>query len=219
MHRSTRGAGRARVRTWIWLLAVGSAACGNVTAGGFAEVAVAVSGDATQSAPAPAPPTTGGPQASLLFLSPFPAAGENDPEGEIEVDFTLALVAASGGVVALGTDDLRVKVDLEGVNEAEVVRAMVPADRYSALRISFTKIHVDVSRGLVIGGQEIVGSVEVELEGDLVVSRPLDLTATEGATVEMLVDLNTPAWLEALDPETLTVDPAVFANLIAVAVR
>jgi len=199
---------------WAWLAASG---CGNVTAGGFTEVRVDVSGDAQSPAPSPEPsmqpawPASGAPARS---------SHENQPEGEIEVDFRLTLISARGGAFPLGDDDIRVKVELDGSNEAEAVSELVPADRYTELQVAFTHIQVEVRGGLVINGTPIVGEVRVELEDpSLLVSRPLDLDAPDGSSVTMVVDLNTPAWLEALDPVTKTVDPAVFASLIDVVVR
>jgi len=197
------------------LLAAG--ACGNVTAGGFTEVVVDVSGDV----PDPVPQATLLAAAPALDASatsgPLPSSHDDaqDAEGEVEVDFTLALITESGGVVPLGQDDIRVKIDLQGVDEAEAVKELIPAWRYTGLRITFTHIKVEVSGGLVINGQPVIGEIRVELEGpDLVVTRTLDLDAIEGDTVTLLMDLNTRAWLEAVDPVTLTVDPAVFASLI-----
>jgi hypothetical protein len=204
-------------------LAWASAACGNVTVGGFTEVTVDVSGNAPTAAPSPQPALLAG----AAGLSTSPSAGplptsheEEEAEGEVEVDFTLALLSESGDVVPLGRDDIRIKLDLQGVDEAEAVKELVPTAHYTELRITFTHIKVEVHAGLVIDGQEITGEIEVELEDpELVVGRPVDLEAIEGSRVELLVDLNTPAWLGAVDPATRTIDASVFAGLIDLVVR
>ena len=65
-----------------------------------------------------------------------------------------------------------------------------------------------------------VNEVHVELEDlSLLVERPLDLDVTPGSSWELVVDLNTLAWLEAVDPLTGAVDELVFADLVNVAVR
>ena len=222
-HRSTqlirRWGAAAAAAGFAWL----ATACGNVTVGGFTNVAVAVSGDSPDAAPAPQPSVL----ASGLGPSAVAAAGAlptsheaEEAEGEVEVDLTLTLVSESGRVVSLGRDDIRIRLDLQGANEAETVDELVPAARYTGLRVTFTHIQVEVSQGLVVDGQPVVGEVHVELEDpELVVARPLDLDATPGGRVELLVDLNTPAWLAAVDPELKTVDASVFAALVDVRMR
>ena len=65
----------------------------------------------------------------------------------------------------------------------------------------------------------ILGAVDVEIEGSLPVIKPLDLEVDADQRVALLVDLNAATWLEAVDPDTHVVDPAVFANAIGVVVR
>ena len=190
-----------------------ASACGNVTVGGFTEVDVTVSGNDT-TAP-------GAPLGSAAFsILPFPS-GSNQPEGEMELDMSLDLVSEAGSAIRLGDDEIRVKVDLEGQSRAEAVKGqLVEATRYTELRITFRNIKVEVSGGLVIGGDSIMGEVHVEIQDTaLVVPRALNLDAKAGDRVALTVDLNAPAWLEALDPDSLTIDEAVFANLIDVVIQ
>ena len=197
------------------LLATTAAACGNVTAGGFTgEATVIVSGDAdTLSSAAASAPTRTAP-------APGPArSSHEEAEGEVEVEFLAFLVAESGAPLQLGQEELRVRVDLRGRMEADVVdRQSIPATRYTALRLVFTDIDAEV-QGLVIDGVPVT-EVRVELEDlSLLVSRPLDLDVTPGSTAELVVDLNTLAWLEAVDPLTGAVDEAVFQGLVNVVIR
>jgi hypothetical protein len=201
------------------------AACGNVTVGGFTRVTVDVSGDAADPLPQPAVLAAVSGFASTSPAAsaerPLPAPDEaEEPEGEVEIDVRLVLVADDGSSVALGRDDIRIKLDLQGVDEAEAVNDLVPAARYTELRISFTHIQVEVEGGLVVDGQPITGELHVELEDpELLVSRPLDIEAVEGTRVELLVDLNAPDWVRAVDPATRTIDAMVFAGLIDVVAR
>ena len=197
------------------------AACGNITVGGVTEVTVGVSGDAADPLPQPELFASAAGLSSASRAEPLPSSHEaEDAEGEVEIDFTLALVSESGDVVSLGQDDIRIRLDLQGVNEPEAVNELVPTARYTGLQITFTHIQVEVEAGLVIDGQEIIGEVHVELEDpELVVVRPVDIEAVEGSHALLLIDLNTPAWLAAVDPVTRTVDVSVFAGLIDVVAR
>jgi hypothetical protein len=220
-HRSAYLARRLPFIVLAPALSFAMAACGNVTVGGFSQVSVDVSGDAAEPVPQPTL-IDGGP--ALSSPSPdLPLAGVEEPEGpegEVEIDIRLALVSETGDLVRLGGDDVRIKLDLQGVDEAEAVSEIVPAGRYTALRISFTHIQVEVEGGLVIDGEEITGDLHIALEDpELVVSRPLDVEAVEGSRVELLVDLNSAGWLAAVNPVTRTIDGSVFAGLIALVVR
>jgi hypothetical protein len=197
------------------LAVLAAAACGNLTPGGLTgDVTVSVTGDAdTLSAalvaaqPALAPVTLAG-----------PALSAEEAEGELEVEFQAFLVSESGGTLQLG-DDLHVKVDLRGRTEADdVVAQKVPALRYTELRLVFTKIHAEVE-GLVIDTVQVT-EVNVELEGlSLEVPVPLDLDVRDGDVVDLVVDLNSLAWLGAVDPLTGAVDETVFADLVRVVIR
>jgi hypothetical protein len=51
------------------------------------------------------------------------------------------------------------------------------------------------------------------------VTRPIDIEVSDGQSVDLVVDLNAPAWLAALDPVTRTIDESVFAGLVNVVTR
>jgi hypothetical protein len=195
-------------------------ACGNLTGGGFGEAAVVVSGDHEPPPPAPAMVASEGPAAtSALVSGPALADEPEEPEGEVEIDMQLFLVDDLGRSTQLGGDEVRVKVDLQGVVPEEAARRLVAAVHYSELRVIFTKIQAEVEAGLVIDGVPILGEVHVELEDvHLEVVRPIDIDLLEGETVELVLDLNAPAWLAAVNPITRTVDETVFAALVSVAV-
>jgi hypothetical protein len=191
--------------------AVGS--CGDLVAGGLTgEASVLLSGDAV---------TSIGNLSVLASPSPpAPAEGVEDPEGEVEAEFQLFLVAEDGTLVALTDGDVRVRVDLQGVREPEVARQVVTAGAYTALRIVFTEIEAEIDAGVVINGVPVLGSVEIEIEGMvLTVDRPLNLTIGDDEVAVLIVDLNAASWLEAVDPVSATVDAQLFANLITVVVQ
>ena len=190
-------------------------ACGgNLTAGGLTETEVRVSGDA------PDPPPTG---AAAWGSGPWTQSDDDDAEeaeGEIEADFLLFLERSDGSLLRLTDQEVRVDLDIQGEQEVSAVVRTVPAERYTALRVVFSEIEVEIDAGLVIDGQPVTGlvSVDVELEGITVV-RPLDLDFSDGDREELLLDLNTRAWITAVDPERLQVSAQAFADAIRVEVR
>lgn len=197
---------------------------GSLTAGGFAEVDVAVSGDAPGNARG-APPggSSGGLALSTAGEGAIPpiTTFDDGPEGEIELEFRLFLVRPDGTEEPLSRNEIEVEVDLSGDIEVDAIRATVAAGRYSALRIVFSEIEVEIDRGVVIGGVPVQGRIDIELEDDELVEvvRPLDLRLQDGDRVELLVDINAGIWLQAIDPSLRRVAERVFAEAISVAVR
>lgn len=211
---------RQLATTVLSVLALGTAAaCGNLTPGGLADVSVWLSGDAdTLSAAAAqlaAPPAT----ASAPALSSGPAQSAEEAEGQIEVEFLVYLISEAGTQLQLGDGPMHVNADLRGRTEADVVdRQEIPAVPYTELQLLFTKIHAEVE-GLVIDGQPVT-EVDVELEHvSLLVNRALELSLQDGQSVDLVVDLNSLAWLDAVDPVTGAVNESVFADLVHVVVR
>jgi hypothetical protein len=211
-------------RALALVLAMGAAACGNLTVGGFGEASVSVSGDAPEDAQQPMS-ASAAPAPRMSMQSELPSGAivaslddDDDIEGHIEIEFSLSLIDESGGVVQLGDDELQVNVDLRGDVEAEPVdRQLIPAVRYVELRVVFHEIEVEV-QGLVINGQ-VVPTVDIEIdEPTLVVTRSVDLNVQGGERVSLLVDLNSLTWLELVNPLTGLIDGTEFASLIDVAV-
>lgn len=190
------------------LVAAALSACGNLTAGGVGEASVAMSGDAPEGGPAPQMALVSGP-ASTDHL-------DDDPEGEVEAELAVFLVAESGALVPITDGEVRVRVDLQGVEEPEIGAQRVAAATYTDLRIVFREIEAEVDAGLIIGGEPVTGPIDVEIEGILTIDRPIDIVIGDGERVELLVDLNADSWLQAVDPLLLTVDAQVFADLVSV---
>jgi hypothetical protein len=203
----------------VLILLVATGACGNLTPGGVGEATVAVTGNV----PTPAP--TSSPSLATVFESTARSSHDDEVdeadevEGEVEVEFLVSLVSENGSEARLGDGALRVRVDLQGVEEAPVVTQLIPAVRYTELRLVFTEIDVEVEGGLVINGEPVTGEIRVELEDvSLLLTRPIDLDVGHGQEVLLVIDLNAPAWLTAVDPILLTVDETVFAGLINVVI-
>jgi hypothetical protein len=216
-HKWIRSPRAAALHAVTLLFIAGVGACGNLTVGGFGEATVAVSGDAPDPTPAPTPT----PRMSVQPSSAPPSltSHQTQLEGHVEVKFSLYMVAEGGDALQLGEDELEVSVDLRGESEAEPVDAqLIPATRYIELQMVFTDIRAEVE-GLMVGGTPIA-EIHVELDDvTLPVTRPLDLEVAPGESVRLVVDLNSLAWLEAVDPVNLTVDGAVFASLLDVSIQ
>lgn len=206
-----------------FLLAGALAGCGNLTAGGIGEASVAMSGDAPDDGSSPQMAVVSDASSpSLDLLDPMLSEHDDNPEGEVEAVLSVFLVAEDGTATALTDGDVRVRVDLQGVQEPEIGSRRVSAGTYTALRMVFTEIDVEVDDGLIIDGEPIIGEIDVAFEDvNLLVERSLDLQIDEGERAELLIDLNSESWLAAVDPLTVppSVDGQVFADLVTVRVR
>ena len=205
-----------------------TAGCGNLTAGGVAEAEVTVSGDAPDQASGAdtyRPPSLAGvlPWSGLGASARSAAVGlaaaqarNDEPEGE----FGIFLVTAEGPVIALD-EEVRVRVDIRGRTEVKAVRRRtIPAATYSAIRVVFTEIEAEVEEGLVVGGRPVEGPVEVDLEGEsLLIEKGPEFDVPPGAAVDVLIDLNSTAWLRAAEPARKRVARNIFRNALQLRVR
>lgn len=216
----SRAAGSAAAFLLLGALGV-LAGCGNLTAGGVGEAAVSMSGDAPDDGSSPQMAVVSDPSSSSMdLLDPTLSDHDDDPEGDVEAELSVFLVAEDGTATALTDGDVRVRVDLEGVEEPEIGSRRVSAGTYTALRMVFTEIEAEVEAGLIIDGELVTGLIEVDIDdANLPVERILDLEIPDGGSADLLIDLNSESWLEAVDPLTNTVDAQVFADLVTVRVR
>jgi len=208
-------------------LALLSGGCGNLTAGGArGETTVYVVGNGEDAAANAAASRLRSAGSSRLSRTPVGAAAagvdeDDEPEGEMELHFFLSLVRPDGTTEPLTDDEAQINIDLPGQQEVEVLTRSVPAGRYEGFRISFTEIEVEIDKGLVIGGEPVMGAVDVDLdETTLIVARSIDLTLEDGERAEVVVDMNATDWLTAVDPgPPPVVDGDVVASLIEVITR
>jgi hypothetical protein len=208
------------LRVGVALLLGAAGACGNLTAGGIGEAVVVVSGDADDATAASAPSAALVDASRAGDVARESGSSDDQPEGQLEAEMLLALVNDDGALIPLSDDEVEIRVDLEGVEQDETLPRSLPADVYTGLRIVFLQIEVRVDAGLVIQGDTVTGPIDIDIESDsLVVIKPLDLGLEDQESVEILVDLNAAAWLQAVDPNTSSVDATVFADLITVSLR
>lgn len=190
------------------LIAAGLPGCGReLVGGGQREVeghATAGGGDAAGAAPAYARAGEGGPALQL--------AGTLG--GSVAVDARLSLVRGTAPA-PVGAGSATVRAD--GRDTVLLARGSVPEASYSAARVAFTRVTAQVTGGLVAGGVEITGRVDVAIApGDsVVVEVPVELSGTR-APVRLLVELDAETWLRLADPVTRTVPAAAFRSAVRV---
>jgi len=218
--------------TGLLLLWGGWGCGGSLTAGGFAELEVVVTGDAGQAAAAvpgralggetrtPGHPGGGGEPGRTPRVTAFDD-DDNGPEGEIELEFLLFLRRPDGSEFQITREEIEVEVDLGGSFEADALRTEIPAERFTALRIVFTEIEVEIESGVIINGVPLTGPIDVELGDDerIEVVRPLLLDPRDGDRVAILLDINAGSWLQSIDPDLRRLAERFFADAISVVVR
>ncbi|HSU14204.1 hypothetical protein [Longimicrobium sp.] len=193
------------------LLAMGLGGCAKeVVVGGQKHVDTRATGDGTPEGGA------SGSRAAAYDLAPALAVAGR-AEGTITFDAKVSLVTSTGSVVPLNSSLATAVVRIDGSDTVTVISGDVPAARYTAVRVAFTRVQANVTSGLVIGGTSVTGLINVSItRGDsIVVERAVDLGAPE-ADVRLLIDLDASAWLSAANPATRLVAAAIFRDAVKV---
>ena len=200
--------------------------CGDLTSGGFGELEVEMAADSVPDGGATADPRT-----------PFQSAAGSDAAGAASLaGLDHASLILEGRLSA----EVRVLVrrgvaDWEEVTDGPqevvlflgeggtglVARDDFPAGRYDRVAIVFTRVEVDVVRGLVVDGDTIRGRIRVELESDrrIGIVRRLDLEVRQGRTSVLLLEMRASRWLRRVDRLRRVVDAVDFRELFRVRVR
>ena len=190
------------------LLVTGLAACGNLTAGGVAEVEVVVASDEGAVAEAPGPGGVGGWEPSLVPGS-RPLSPLFGLEGTYQLEVAVSLLDATGGVVAL-TDGVQTVAGTLGPGSRVALTVQgVPPGAYGGFRATFHRVEADVSA--LPGAGPSSGSAQVDLAaGTVTVEREHELLLEDGERVRLILDLRVGAWLQALG----TLPPGPFRNAV-----
>jgi hypothetical protein len=178
------------------LLLAAAAGCGKeVVVGGQRdkEVEAYATGDGTQEGGADA---SRAPQLSSLAPTGGPAethiAGR--VQGTISFDALVEVVTSSGQAATVGNAQ-SVVVRSDGHDTVLVARADLLEAQYTTVRVTFTRVTANVASGLVVGGVNITGQVNVAVPaGGIVVERQVPLGGPE-EDVQVLIDLDASAWL------------------------
>jgi len=185
--------------------------CGNLTAGGAAEVEVVVAADEGGSVLARAtsidPSVQAAPPKDLL----------TGFEGTMTVAFSLTLVAGDDEV-SLTDGEITVTLPIgEGVR-TEVARVEVPAGDYDGYRAVFTRVEADITASP--GQAPFPDRVEVDLEeGPLVVQHPAPIVLGTNDAIRVILDLRSGAWLMSAGPSDGKVLRGIFRNAIRISVE
>lgn len=196
------------------LLLAGAAGCGKeVLVGGQKDVETRATGDGTSEGGSPsratayalAPP--GGPVTTHI-------AGR--AQGTITFDAKVELVSTTGAAEDAG-GPASATVRIDGHDSVFVARGSVPGDQYATVRVTFTRVTANVTSGLVIGGINVTGQVNVAiLPGSAIVVERQVALGGPNEDVVLLVDLDASAWLGATNPATRIVAASAFQSAVKV---
>lgn len=205
---------RSRPRLVLVLLAglaagSGLAGCGDLTAGGFADADVAVTGDAGETGTAAS--VVGDPAAADAAVDPAAArvpgprlsATESAAglEGTVRIRLGVELRADDGTWIEVGDGPSEVEVDAAGADVVTAIESAVEAGSYSRARISVHEVEAVIRSGLFETDPPAgrTDTVDVDFEGAdrILVERPLNLELEAGGSVRLVVNLNSIAWLRA----------------------
>jgi hypothetical protein len=194
------------------LLVMGLGGCGKeVVVGGQKHVDTGATGDGTPEGSA------SGSRSPSFAMTPAPStlAPSTRAQGTITFDAKVSLVTTDGGVVPLGSAPATVTVRIDGGDTVRIAAGDVAPARYTAARVTFTRVQANVTGGLVIGGIGLTGLLDVSiLPGDsLVVQRAVDLGGAD-ADARLLVDLDASAWLGTANPATRLIAAAAFRDAV-----
>jgi hypothetical protein len=187
------------------------AACsGEVVGGGQKPVetrAVGDGGTASSSSVAGTAPDRGA-RYSTSFASAAAA-------GTVDFDARVTLVDESHGQERAVIGTATAQVGIAQHDSVLVAREQVAAVPYVRARVAFTRVHANVTGGLVIGGVNLTGAVDVPIAqyDSVVVERDVAMTDRTRPYV-LVVDLNAGAWLPAASTATRLVPDSVFASAV-----
>ncbi|HEX2210530.1 MAG TPA: hypothetical protein VHG93_22815 [Longimicrobium sp.] len=193
-------------------LALTLAACdGDVTGsgGGDARLQVAARGD---DAPA---------SQSVSPAGSAPTYTHSTAQGTIDFRARVYVQSSTSGWVELTSQAASAaSVSASGHGEAVAfASSRVKAGSYNRVRVVFETVDANISGGLRIStGGLLTGTVSVNLESDgqVVVEREVNVSASSGATTRLVLNLNADAWLSRANATTRTVAEAEFRNAVQI---
>lgn len=186
---------------------------GDLTSGGFGEVEILVSSEATAEA------TSG---AARAALSPPAAATSDDPiDGTLSVHVRVWIREAGGQWVEVTDGAREVTMPLSEPTPVLLATGDVRAGSYDAVRTTFGRVRAQVVRGLTVDGDTIVGEIPVELgpDGTLTIEAPIDLHVEQARTFPLVLEMNASVWLRLVDRVERTVREADFRGAFGVRVQ
>jgi hypothetical protein len=153
-------------------------------------------------------------RAPAKSLGESPAATQQvvDVEGRVSADVAVALLDADGDAVPVTSSAATGEVRIASSESSQLGYERVLVGVYPAVRLTFTRVEVELDAG------PVGSSIEVDLGTPLVVEVPVQLRVRRDDLTRIEVDLNAALWLPLADPVTGVVARAAFANAVGVRV-
>lgn len=214
--RRVRGCGTRRGLVGLLAGAVVLAGCGNVTSGGLGDVEVVLSSDEVEELGEVA-------TAALLAEIAGPAATSHllPIEGTLTVRVRSYARRGVADLVELTDGIQELTLSLSDPEPVEIARRALPAGGYEGVRTFFGRIEANITRGLVIDGDTIRGTVAVDL-GPAGTFSTVTLTpfeVLEGAPTVVAIEMQSRVWLRLVDAVLRRVDLDDFRRVLRVQVR
>ncbi len=149
--------------------------------------------------------------------------GTPELEGLIDLHVHVVLTTPAGEEVMLTNGSILHLMRIEDPDSSFLVERRVQSVEYDRIQLVFTRVEVDVERGLLVGSPPVpvLGRVEVPLTPpeSVVAERQVDLNLPARRREILVIDLNAGTWLPAVQLPARTVPPATFENAVSVRVR
>lgn len=177
--------------------------CGNVTSGGFGDVEVVLSSDEVEDLQEAA---TGMVLAEVGL--PSTTSHGSNIQGTLTVRVRSFARRGPGDFVELTDGVQEVTVSLSDPEPVEIARRSLPAGSYDAVRTFFGRIEADVTGGLIIDGDPVIGTVRVDLgeDGSLSVVTVTGFEVWADAPAVVAIEMQSGIWLRLVDAVLGSVD-------------
>lgn len=214
--RNGKGSDAWRFRVLTALALAGSvlvAGCGNVTSGGFGDVEVILSSDEIEDLQETA--------SELIRSEALPTSHAGTIEGSLTVSVRSFALITRDEVVELTDGVQEITLPLDDPTPVELARRDLPAGAYRGLRTFFGRIEANIVRGLDVNGEEIIGTVRVDLgqDGALTVTSLQTFEVIEEAATTVAIEMQSGIWLRLVDAVVRRVDLEDFRRIFRVRVR
>ena len=179
------------------------------TGSGDAQLQVAARGDDAPAA-----------SQSLSARDGAPSYSHSSAQGTIDFRARVYVQSSTSGWVELTNQAAgTASVAASGHGEAMAfANSRVQAGSYNRVRVVFEDVDAHLNGSLAVNSGLLTGTVSVNLESDgqVVVEREVNVTASSGATTRLVLNLNADAWLSRASATTRTVAEAEFRNAVQI---
>jgi hypothetical protein len=157
---------------------------------------------------------------SLSARDGAPSYSHSSAQGTIDFRARVYVQSSTSGWVEL-TNQAASTASVAASGHGEAVAfasSRVEAGSYSRVRVVFEDVDANLSGSVQVGTGLLTGTVSVNLESDgqVVVEREVSVSASSGATTQLLLNLNADAWLNSASAQSRTVSEAEFRNAVQI---